>query len=206
MYYKFILINALLNGKKYNYDSLSEEKKKQVLHSFNIFILNNKGIFCLEKKALRRYFNIVKSFGYLGYDTLYSYTIINDIKIYLSKKDTYNYCLEKYISDTLNKYKDESEIIVENKNRIKQVKHHLKKLFSTIIYIYADIDYLSIFYSKDISKQWLENSLKFLIKNDEKNILKYYDFIQFYYEKTGCNLLNLAKTNIISFKKVKNGI
>jgi len=202
MYYKLALIDLLLNGTRYNFNELTIENKRFVLKIFNSFIVNNKGIFCLEKKALKRYFKIVKSFGHLGYDSLFAYTLINDIKIILSDKQKYNFYLEKYISDTLNKYKKENEIVIDKNKRIKQIKNHFKELFSNSKFVYVDTSYLSVFKSRYIVKEGIENSLKYLIKSDEQNICEYYNFIQIFYEDTGINLLGLAHTNIVKLKKV----
>lgn len=207
MKYEVWLADELLNGTSTNYEKFNKETRLYLLKVFNNYIINNKGIFCLEKKAFKRYYNIIKSLGHLGYDTLLGYTILNEIKIMLSNKEKYNFYLEKYIGDVLKNYKNENEIVTSS-NRIKQIKKHFKLLFFKTDYFLQYVDGLYLVDERCINREWLENSLKYLIKKDNKNIIKYRTYIQFYYENTGINLLGLATTNIINFslKKVKNGI
>lgn len=203
MNYKVLLINVLLNGPKNNFQRLPKESKIYLLQILNSSVVNNIGIFCIEKKALKRYFAFVKSLGHLGYDTLYAYTLINDLEKILSDKKKYKIYLEKFIFDTLKDYKDENEIVTNQKLRIVQLSNHIKLLYSFSNYFMPYFDGLYMPFGKNVTKEWLENSLKFLIKNNKEDVMKYYEFINKYYENTNINLLGLAPMNVIKFSLKK---
>jgi len=201
--YKNRLIFELLSGKG-DYKNYSVEAANYLINILNSVVSENLGLFCFEETAYFTYKEIIDDLSdKINIDNVNKCAILLKKLLFLLNNDSLKKC---YRNSFINSQLQKRKVSFENFNKIVYPFFDIKffiyeavKMDNAIIpaIIYKD-RYLE---NKHLLSNILmiESSLNYFYATNPVNSNYYQNFINFYYQVYGVNLLGMAEKKILHF-------